>query len=732
MSLLEPAATHGTSYQELKSIDSKVDELQSDVIDMLLGFYDRRRSCFALTPGRSRYSITSTCCSLLAVDAARVRWRDQLNVQKVVDALLVEDWRGDDLYQTTLTVSTLLLLDPQCAALRRHPEQRAKFAEAVGSILDARPSRQQRNAPTSAYMRYWAARALMLLSDEQRLVSAAIPAEALPDGAREHADADLLLPRLTLALQRAAEAAYDDVCRQLAFWLAKDMSCFDVVSLAYALVTYATVGDAMARASVAPRADGSRDAVGTSSALPPANQRLVSAAMATLFEAMNEIGTWDKGMPIFLSRGKGNDVGNAFVFAPDMLATLLESLPADAFRPHMWAVARHVAWLQQNQVYELMSPEPQLDGEAADELGAPPTELRGWRSDHLPPGGPLAWSTAQAVRCLARVHVLTRALINADVLASLGGRGSARPAAAAWDRLLDSDLVSHGTTLKQVLDQRMLTPLAALAAADPGGTESYSALLAATSYSGILFGPPGTAKSTVVEAIARRLGWGFVTIDTSAFLAGGLGNVAARITEVFALLMELENVVVLFDEVEEFCLDRSNAQLGMESRMLTTAMLTKIADLRGRRKVAFFIATNRLAALDAAVTRPGRFDLQLFVGTPNLPARMSRFRARLAAALEKPGGGAAGDGELLAAAFEAVLRRHWVESARYMTFLETEKLAADSLALRFRGSWEGGPPAEQPELEEQIEQLLTAQAAVMTVRGTVRDDFDQNMNMSRF
>ena len=102
VSLLEPAA-HGTSYQELKSIDSKVDELQSDVIDMLLGFYDSRRSCFALTPGRSRYSITSTCCSLLAVDAARVRWRDQLNVQKVVDALLVEDWRGDDLCQTELT-----------------------------------------------------------------------------------------------------------------------------------------------------------------------------------------------------------------------------------------------------------------------------------------------------------------------------------------------------------------------------------------------------------------------------------------------------------------------------------------------------------------------------------------------------------------------------------------------------------------------------------------------------
>ena len=62
---------------------------------------------------------------------------------------------------------------------------------------------------------------------------------------------------------------------------------------------------------------------------------------------------------------------------------------------------------------------------------------------------------------------------------------------------------------------------------------------------------------------------------------------------------------------------------------------------------------------------------------------------------------------MLAAAFEAVLQRRWVDSARYMTFLETEKLAADSLALRFRGFWEGGPPAEQPELEEQVEQLLT-------------------------
>lgn len=68
------------------------------------------------------------------------------------------------------------------------------------------------------------------------------------------------------------------------------------------------------------------------------------------------------GMPTFLlSPCKGNDVGNAFVFAPDMLATLLESLPADDFRPHMGAVSRHVEWLQQNQVCLRTATEPSLN-----------------------------------------------------------------------------------------------------------------------------------------------------------------------------------------------------------------------------------------------------------------------------------------------------------------------------------------------------------------------------------
>ena len=57
----------------------------------------------------------------------------------------------------------------------------------------------------------------------------------------------------------------------------------------------------------------------------------------------------------------------------------------------------HVAWLNEHVVTETL-----------------PTgnTLRGWRSNHLPPeGGPLGWATAQALRCIARIHTLSRELL---------------------------------------------------------------------------------------------------------------------------------------------------------------------------------------------------------------------------------------------------------------------------------------------------------------------------------
>lgn len=86
----------------------------------------------------------------------------------------------------------------------------------------------------------------------------------------------------------------------------------------------------------------------------------------------------------------------------------------------------------------------------------------------------------------------------------------------------------------------------------------------------------GTAKTTICTSIANYLGWNFLTIDTACFLANGLENIASRMTYIFNRLNSLERTIILFDEIEEFCLDRENPSLGMESRLLTTAMLTQV------------------------------------------------------------------------------------------------------------------------------------------------------------
>jgi SpoVK/Ycf46/Vps4 family AAA+-type ATPase len=81
--------------------------------------------------------------------------------------------------------------------------------------------------------------------------------------------------------------------------------------------------------------------------------------------------------------------------------------------------------------------------------------------------------------------------------------------------------------------------------------------------------------------MANYLGWNFLTVDTACFLADGLENIAARMTYIFTRLNSLERTIILFDEIEEFCLDRENPNLAMESRMLTTAMLTQVSKSSG-------------------------------------------------------------------------------------------------------------------------------------------------------
>ena len=150
-------------------------------------------------------------------------------------------------------------------------------------------------------------------------------------------------------------------------------------------------------------------------------------------------------------------------------------------------------------------------------------------------------------------------------------------------------------------------------------------------YSMLLYGPPGTGKTTFLNWIAQRLSWPLVTITPSDFLVQGSEGVERRAKAIFDTLLQLQDVVVLFDEIDRLILDRAHAlHQGQQDffQFMTPSMLPKLNNLRRAEKVIFAIATNFEERIDPAIVRRGRIDERFLVLPPDEPARRVIGRRR--------------------------------------------------------------------------------------------------------
>ena len=174
---------------------------------------------------------------------------------------------------------------------------------------------------------------------------------------------------------------------------------------------------------------------------------------------------------------------------------------------------------------------------------------------------------------------------------------------------------------KQIIERRIVDPLAHPEVAERYGVQPPKAV--------ILFGPPGTGKTSFAKAIASRLGWPFVELFPSRLAATGTGGLAASLREAFAELAELDELVLFIDEVEEIATTRtgaSTAELGV-----TNELLKLIPAFRQHDSRLLVCATNAVHSLDSAFLRPGRFDYVIPVGPPDQPARHAVWRRYLGA-----------------------------------------------------------------------------------------------------
>ena len=146
--------------------------------------------------------------------------------------------------------------------------------------------------------------------------------------------------------------------------------------------------------------------------------------------------------------------------------------------------------------------------------------------------------------------------------------------------------------------------------------------------SAILFGPPGTSKTTLVRRLADVIGWDYVEIHASHFVAEGLPEVQKTADKIFKQLSELDRVVVLFDEIDELVRER-DMEKDAFGRFLTTSMLPKLAELWDARKILYFVATNHINYFDSAIIRSHRFDALILVSPPSFSAKTEELKTLL-------------------------------------------------------------------------------------------------------
>jgi len=346
---------------DFQELDRRLEALERTLPSSLLGFYEPVLKSFAVRPGSKRFSVTSTLFALdcFQYDAfasiadvnmdisskglgssIHMNMRtDKVKLRDVLDATLDSNWSEEDLFQVPLLVHTVLSLDEKRVLFRDMDDGRKERVRVMmESLLGARPMRRNGHTqPLSDYLIFLCAQAMATINDATKSFDrtrdnedeidddisnagtnakgvgiGGLPLDALPPDFRSE---------LSLGVVRSAETSFNELCRQLAYRNAGDGNNFDVMRLGYSLLTYVITTNTLAGTAGMElvKGEGPIDTVG------PANSFLIKQGLRSFFEEQNDDGMWDKGQPIFKSfRRTGRNVGNAFVFATDTVASLLK------------------------------------------------------------------------------------------------------------------------------------------------------------------------------------------------------------------------------------------------------------------------------------------------------------------------------------------------------------------------------------------------------------------------
>ncbi|XP_005290980.2 ATP-dependent zinc metalloprotease YME1L1 isoform X1 [Chrysemys picta bellii] len=137
----------------------------------------------------------------------------------------------------------------------------------------------------------------------------------------------------------------------------------------------------------------------------------------------------------------------------------------------------------------------------------------------------------------------------------------------------------------------------------------------------LLVGPPGTGKTLLARAVAGEADVPFYYASGSEFDEMFVGVGASRIRNLFREAKANAPCVIFIDELDSVGGKRIESPMHPYSRQTINQLLAEMDGFKPNEGVIIIGATNFPEALDNALIRPGRFDMQVTVPRPDVKGR---------------------------------------------------------------------------------------------------------------
>lgn len=124
----------------------------------------------------------------------------------------------------------------------------------------------------------------------------------------------------------------------------------------------------------------------------------------------------------------------------------------------------------------------------------------------------------------------------------------------------------------------------------------------------LLYGEPGTGKTSLLKALASKYNYDLILIDMTTF-----DNIALE-TLTHSLNIDDEKYIIALEDIDCVIANREDENADKDDKKIINKLLQFLDSNSSPNEVIFIATTNHLELLDEALMREGRFDLKVEIG----------------------------------------------------------------------------------------------------------------------